>query len=505
MTHRYDDGNRILCGSDADEDLMTIYAQAYCCPSDDEPSNCAWPFDSLPHTPENYCYPSACDSTKVQYTTALEPVRPYFGSGLSPGDDCLKYAPPAVGPRYLWEDYYQDAEDGVEWAYVDNYSDNNKQSSPGDDDGDNPYRFVMLDGPAGSIDSPFGSTCEFVRRSEEETHTTNFNVKRSLFTTNKLRPWSRKPTFCFPRARRNEHTAPLRALTLYNQRTAHTASLVNMRPSARTHDNRNPVYKIKIEYNFQAIKRDSGNINMRQANPRLQYKFDLKFYGITPLYEASTAEVDVIAVPGLGSPAIGSWKSPSSNRVWLRDFLPDDVPNIRVLLYGYDTSLLDNDGKESIEDLGCCFLESVKAFHSDTTNRRPLIFIGHSLGGLLIKEALLQPDGTLAKNGPKMFMVTEKSVTSLGLTATYKEDNIPLNTDHSGLVKFESRSQEEYSIVKERLKILVTEAKQEVSKQFEKKFTNEDQQYLQNLLLSHPDSDQRYIEETKGGLLDNSF
>ncbi|KAL4962580.1 uncharacterized protein BDV14DRAFT_178258 [Aspergillus stella-maris] len=301
---------------------------------------------------------------------------------------------------------------------------------------------------------------------------------------------------------------------------------------------------------------------LRHADPHLEYEFDHKFYGITPLYEAPTAEVDVIAVPGLGSNAIGSWKSPSSNRLWLRDFLPDDVPNIRILIYGYDTSLLGNDAKESIEDLGSRFLESIKAFRSDITHRRPIIFIGHSLGGLLIKEALVrareksedeknlavskscyglllfgvpnlglrneqlnsivqgqpnkrliqdlvvdddsepspflkrisdhfarccadqyrvvsfferkhsatvqpQPDGTLAKNGPKTFMVTEKSATSLGLTATHKEDNIPLNTDHSGLVKYESRIQEEYSIVKGRLKILVTEAKQKVSERFE--------------------------------------
>lgn len=64
-------------------------------------------------------------------------------------------------------------------------------------------------------------------------------------------------------------------------------------------------------------------------------------------------------------------------------------------------------------------------------------------------------------------MVTVESATSLGLTAAYKEDNIPLNTDHSALVKYESRWQDGYSIVKERLKLLVTEAKQEVSKQFE--------------------------------------
>jgi hypothetical protein len=31
---------------------------------------------------------------------------------------------------------------------------------------------------------------------------------------------------------------------------------------------------------------------LQQANPRIQYEFDLKFYGITPLYEAPTAEVE---------------------------------------------------------------------------------------------------------------------------------------------------------------------------------------------------------------------
>ncbi|KAL4734345.1 hypothetical protein BDV11DRAFT_212893 [Aspergillus similis] len=117
----------------------------------------------------------------------------------------------------------------------------------------------------------------------------------------------------------------------------------------------------------------------------------------------------------------------------------------------------------------------------------------------------LQPDGTLAKNGPEIFMVTEKSATSLGLTATHEEDNISLSTDHSGLVKYESRSHDDYSIVKKRLKTLVTEAKQKVRERFEEKFTNEDQQCLKSLLLSNPESDRRRIEKTKGGLLDDSF
>ena len=73
----------------------------------------------------------------------------------------------------------------------------------------------------------------------------------------------------------------------------------------------------------------------------------------------------MIAVPGLGSHAIGSWKSSNSNDLWLRDYLPLNVPNIRVLLYGYDTSLIDNDSKESIENLGGSFLEALKSFRAD--------------------------------------------------------------------------------------------------------------------------------------------
>ncbi|KAF2176608.1 hypothetical protein K469DRAFT_812982 [Zopfia rhizophila CBS 207.26] len=321
---------------------------------------------------------------------------------------------------------------------------------------------------------------------------------------------------------------------------------------------------------------------LRQAGSSLPYRFDAKFYGITPLYEGHEgADVDVIAVPSLGSHAIGSWKSPSSNDLWLRDYLPDDLPNIRVLLYGYDTSLLDNESKDSIEDLGSRFLESIKAFRADTTNHRPIIFIGHSLGGLLIKEALvrarkksddpqnlalckacyglllfgvpnlglrneqlnsivqgrpnqvlirdlvvdddsepspflkrisdqfsecckgqyrvisfferkrsstvqIRPDGTLAKIGPKTFMVTQKSATSTGLTAVADENNISLNMDHSGLVKYESRTQEEYNIVKEKLKVLVAGAKHEVGRRFAENSLRPEQERLWSNLNQPP-------------------
>lgn len=73
----------------------------------------------------------------------------------------------------------------------------------------------------------------------------------------------------------------------------------------------------------------------------------------------------IIAVPGLGSYALGSWKSRNSDEVWLRDFLPKDLPNVRVLLYGYDTTLPGSLSKESIEYLGGAFLEQTKAFRAN--------------------------------------------------------------------------------------------------------------------------------------------
>ncbi|SPO04568.1 related to ankyrin [Cephalotrichum gorgonifer] len=129
----------------------------------------------------------------------------------------------------------------------------------------------------------------------------------------------------------------------------------------------------------------------------LKYPIDSTFIGITPLFDADDAAVDIIAVHGLGSHAIGGFKAKDSNNVWIRDFLPRGVPAARVLTYGSDTAITEKDTKYSIKDLARDFLDSCKAFREDTqTSQRPIIFIGHSLGGLVIKEALsmsLKNDG----------------------------------------------------------------------------------------------------------------
>lgn len=61
-----------------------------------------------------------------------------------------------------------------------------------------------------------------------------------------------------------------------------------------------------------------------------------------------TVFTSIIAVTGLGGHAYGSW-SHSDERMWLRDYLPKDAPNARILTYGYQ-SALQSDSISVLED-----------------------------------------------------------------------------------------------------------------------------------------------------------
>jgi surfactin synthase thioesterase subunit len=117
------------------------------------------------------------------------------------------------------------------------------------------------------------------------------------------------------------------------------------------------------------------------------------FLGITPLSSPADAAVDVVVITGLGGHAMGSFRSTDGTFVWLRDALPKALPKARILTYGYDTALLKNKSKESIRDLAKVFLDALAGFRYRTkTQQRPLCFIGHSLGGVVLKEALAIAD-----------------------------------------------------------------------------------------------------------------
>ena len=47
----------------------------------------------------------------------------------------------------------------------------------------------------------------------------------------------------------------------------------------------------------------------------------------------------IVAVHGLGGGPFETWAEETSGKLWLRDFLPSQVPNTRITSYGYDSSV----------------------------------------------------------------------------------------------------------------------------------------------------------------------
>jgi len=50
----------------------------------------------------------------------------------------------------------------------------------------------------------------------------------------------------------------------------------------------------------------------------------------------------VVAVTGLAGHAFGSWRSRETHLMWLKDFLPKHIKNIRIMTYGYNSSLVED-------------------------------------------------------------------------------------------------------------------------------------------------------------------
>lgn len=44
----------------------------------------------------------------------------------------------------------------------------------------------------------------------------------------------------------------------------------------------------------------------------------------------------IVAVHGLGGDAFATWTHPKSKAFWLKDFLPQQIPDARIMTFGYN-------------------------------------------------------------------------------------------------------------------------------------------------------------------------
>ncbi|KAK4180059.1 ankyrin repeat-containing domain protein [Triangularia setosa] len=79
---------------------------------------------------------------------------------------------------------------------------------------------------------------------------------------------------------------------------------------------------------------------------------------------------------------------------WPKDLLPTTLPRSRVLTFGYDTHVRHRHfgpalNKSTIYDMAKGFMTELEAMRRSAASR-PLLFIAHSLGGIMVKEVLRQ-------------------------------------------------------------------------------------------------------------------
>jgi hypothetical protein len=72
--------------------------------------------------------------------------------------------------------------------------------------------------------------------------------------------------------------------------------------------------------------------------------------------------------------------------MWLRDEAPYHVPGMRAILYGHDSSLLDGLSTQAIGDIAKNLIENLAMGGWRQPSARPLVFLAHSLGGLVLKD-----------------------------------------------------------------------------------------------------------------------
>ncbi|KAF5493794.1 Death-associated protein kinase 1 [Colletotrichum fructicola] len=129
---------------------------------------------------------------------------------------------------------------------------------------------------------------------------------------------------------------------------------------------------------------------------RVRVEIDTTFLGFTPLNvveDTHDSRIDCVVVSEFGSHSFESWKDGGGQFMWLVDDDTAFPPNVRVLLYGYNASLRGSESSQNLTDFGDQLAISVRSIRplSNTPTQakpRPIAFIAHGLGGLVVKEAM---------------------------------------------------------------------------------------------------------------------
>ncbi|KAK3321830.1 hypothetical protein B0H66DRAFT_619055 [Apodospora peruviana] len=116
--------------------------------------------------------------------------------------------------------------------------------------------------------------------------------------------------------------------------------------------------------------------------------------GLNLLSEPSEAHVDLVFVHGLRGGSRKTWSySEDPSHYWPKEWLPAEpgFKNVRIHSYGYNSDWAAKKGNVlDVYDFGKSLLAHLHtSLGTDRDEKTPLVLVGHSMGGLVIKKAFL--------------------------------------------------------------------------------------------------------------------
>ncbi|XP_001371145.1 protein SERAC1 isoform X1 [Monodelphis domestica] len=138
----------------------------------------------------------------------------------------------------------------------------------------------------------------------------------------------------------------------------------------------------------------------------VQEKYEDGVFVLYPQYRSSQPiKADVLFIHGLMGAAFKTWRQQDSDKFeiekasdeesytqcWPQTWLASDCPALRIISVEYDTSLSDWRAKCPVERKSIAYRsdELLRKLRTAGVGDRPLIWVSHSMGGLLVKKMLV--------------------------------------------------------------------------------------------------------------------
>ncbi|POS78528.1 hypothetical protein DHEL01_v203086 [Diaporthe helianthi] len=141
---------------------------------------------------------------------------------------------------------------------------------------------------------------------------------------------------------------------------------------------------------FPSIK---SSVSVSSDTSTLQQDPPVLSGGLTVLHapeDDGTTLVDIITVHGLSGHPHNTWTNFDTSHYWPMQSLPQDVPRARIMAFGYSTTVSPfNKSTAIVSDVAKQLISHlINKRKSLEEKQRPIIFIAHSLGGIVVKEFL---------------------------------------------------------------------------------------------------------------------